>query len=402
MTKKGFTTAEWKHINALLDKDPDKFGLPKRIYGTVVLGSFNIRKLGSSRNRSKETWEFLARICRQFDLIAIQEIMDDLSGLNRIMDLLGPEFGMVVSDKSGVFPGASGLGERLGFIFRWSVVERGEVISDITYDRSKVIQIMAENYEAIHKAMKPYSEKYLDWKAGNRGKPRNIKLPAFLSFIRQPYCVSFKLKGFPGTQPYEFMAVNAHLFFGDYMSDRRQEFHALMQWIIERVKDNDKAYYPNFILLGDLNLDYNNPARDRKTVEKSMKSYDKDGNEETDPDKQINVNFPFLDVHPDQSKVFKTNARLNETFDHIGLFFKNSTNNLPTYKQNRTMGQGDGKIDYGVFNFVELFRKALGVTPTVDQMTKAQKDEFFPKFEHKVSDHMPLWLRLPLPEITTI
>ena len=50
--------------------------------------------------------------------------MDDLSGLNRIMEHLGPEFGMVVSDKTGVFPGASGLGERLGFVFRWSIVKR--------------------------------------------------------------------------------------------------------------------------------------------------------------------------------------------------------------------------------------------------------------------------------------
>ncbi len=398
MATKGFKKEEWEKINALLDSEPNKFGLPERKYGTIVLGSFNIRKLGSSRNRSKETWEFLSRICRQFDLIAIQEIMDDLSGLNRIMELLGPEFGMVVSDKSGVFPGASGLGERLGFIFRWSVVERGEVISDITYDRSKVIEILAENYDAISKVMKPYSEKFIEYKKGERSKPRNIKLPAFLSFIRQPYCVSFKLKGFPGTKPYEFMAVNAHLFFGDYMSDRRQEFHALMQWIIERVKDNDKAYYPNFILLGDLNLDYNNPNRDRSTVEKSMKSYDKDGNEETDPKKLINVNFPFLDVHPNQTEVFKTNARLNETFDHIGLFFKNEDSNLPKYTENALMGKGDGNMDYGVFNFVELFREALNENTPVAQMTTAHKKKFFSRFEHKVSDHMPLWLRLPLPK----
>ena len=179
---------------------------------------------------------------------------------------------------------------------------------------------MAEHYQAIHDVMQPYSEKYLAYKEGIRSKPRNIKLPAFLSFIRQPYCVSFKINGFPGTQSYEFMAVNAHLFFGDYMSDRRQEFHALMQWIIERVKNNDKAYYPNFVLLGDLNLDFNKPVRDRATVETSMKSYDKDGSEETDPRKHINVNFPFLDPHPGQSEVFRTNARLTETFDQIGLF----------------------------------------------------------------------------------
>ena len=397
MASKPYTKDEWKTINAVLDNNPDKYRFPKRIYGTALMGSFNIRKLGSSRNRSVETWQFLARICKQFDLIAIQEIMDDLSGLNRIMEYLGPEFGMVVSDKTGVFPGASGLGERLGFVFRWSIVERGEVISDITYDRSKVIEIMAENYQAIHDVMKPYSEKYLGYKEGTRKKPRNIKLPAFLSFIRQPYCVSFKIKGLPETQPYEFMAVNAHLFFGDYMSDRRQEFHALMQWIIERVKNNDKAYYPNFVLLGDLNLDFNDPDKDRTAVEKSMKSYDKDGNEETDQTKNVNVNFPFLDTHPDQTRVFKTNARLSETFDQIGLFFRDSSKNWPTYQNNINMGTLETGPDYGVFNFVELFHDALGVKTPLDEMSTVQKKNFFGRFEHKISDHMPLWLRLSLP-----
>ncbi len=397
MASSGFTNDEWKKINATLDKDPDKYGCPRRIYSTALLGSFNIRKIGSTRGRSAETWRFLARICKQYDLIAVQEIMDDLSGLKRIMEILGPDFGMVASDKTGVYPGSNGLGERLGFIYRWSIVERGEVISDVTYDRTKVLEIVAENYDAIHEVMASYAEKYKDYKAGNRNKPRNVKFPAFISFIRQPYCVSFRIKGFPGTKPYEFMAVNAHLLFGDYMSDRRQEFHALMQWIVERVKNNDKAYYPNFMLMGDLNLDFNNPVRDMATVRKSMKSYDKDGNDETDPKKQINVNFPFLDVHPRRDEVFRTNARLSETFDQIGMFFRDATAQWPTYKENGTMGDPADSADYGVFNFVQLFHDALGVDTPVKEMTTDQKQAFFSRFEHKVSDHMPLWLRLPLP-----
>ena len=51
------------------------------------LGSFNIRKLGASRSRNSDTWEFLANVCRSVDLLAVQEIMDDLSGLRQ----QGPE-----------------------------------------------------------------------------------------------------------------------------------------------------------------------------------------------------------------------------------------------------------------------------------------------------------------------
>ncbi len=80
-----FTSAEWDIINARLEADPERYGLPQREYGSTLLGSFNIRKLGSSRSRSPDTWEFLANVCRSFDLLAVQEVMDDLSGLRRLM-----------------------------------------------------------------------------------------------------------------------------------------------------------------------------------------------------------------------------------------------------------------------------------------------------------------------------
>ena len=124
-----FTSADWKLIRARLDEDPRRYGLPQREYGSVLLGSFNIRKFGSSRSRNSDTWEFLADVCRSFDLLAGQEIMDDLSGLRRLMSLLGPEFSMVVSDLTGVFPGEPGLGERLGFIYRCDATKPRILIS---------------------------------------------------------------------------------------------------------------------------------------------------------------------------------------------------------------------------------------------------------------------------------
>ena len=143
MAAKQFTTAEWRTIRETLDSDRGKYGLPERVYGSVLLGSFNIRKLGSTRSRSPATWEFLAEVCRSFDLLAVQEVMDDLGGLRRLMSLLGPEFDLIVSDVTGKFPGESGLGERLGFIYRWSAVKRTEVATDVTYDRTKMLNTVA-------------------------------------------------------------------------------------------------------------------------------------------------------------------------------------------------------------------------------------------------------------------
>ena len=225
----------------------------------MLIGSFNIRKMGSSRGRSNATWEFLAGVCGSFDLLAVQEIMDDLSGLQRLMSLLGPDYSMVVSDQTGVFPGEPGVGERLGFIYRWNVVERMEVASDVTYDRTKVIDSIASDYETFTGDMAPYARRMADYRAGRRRRRPRLNLQVFLSFIRQPFCVAFRIAGHPGTRPYEFMAINAHLYFGNYISDRRQEFNALVDWIMSRLEANSRAYYPNFVLLGDLNLDYDNP-----------------------------------------------------------------------------------------------------------------------------------------------
>ena len=384
-----FTSREWNTIMDTLNSDRTSFGLPDREYGSVLMASFNIRKLGSSRSRNARTWEFLAEVVKSFDIVAVQEIMDDLSGMQRLMDLLGPEFELIVSDQTGVFPGEAGVGERLGFIYRWSVVERTEVATDVTYDRTKVLNTIAGNYDAFSEAMGPYATRYAAYMAGtSRSKPK-LRMPMFLTFIRQPFCVSFRIAGNPGTKPYEFMAVNAHLYYGDYISDRRQEFDALMDWITERVVLDHRAYYPNFLLLGDLNLDYDNPNTERARIEPHLKTLNNRSGDE------VNVYFPFLDSHPDRTGPFRTNARMSETFDQIGLFSRDSR--LPTFEDNSIMGQDARGPDYGVFNFVELFSQALLNAP-FESLTGDTREDFLRRFQHKVSDHMPLWMRLPMPE----
>lgn len=389
-----FTVPEWKRIEEELTANPEQYGFPNRVYGSVLLGSFNVRKLGAAKGRSKRTWEFLARICKQFDLIAIQEVMDDLSGMRELMELLGSDFEMIVSDKTGAFPGEPGLGERLAFVYNRRVVVRTEVATDITFDRSKILSTLIANRDDVHEALDPmvaYEKKLASWRRDRRGRrPRRpkLKLPTFLAFIRAPFCVSFEVPGHPGTEPYRFMGVNAHLYFGNYIDDRRQEFDALMDWIVSRVDENDATYYPNFFLFGDLNLDYDNPAKDRGRVERHLKRFDGESAE------GVRVNFPFLDPHPDRETVFRTNARMTETFDQIGLFFRDQR--FPPCDVNEDMGSHPEGPDYGVFDFVDLFAQAVLNKP-FSELQKQEKTDLVKRFEHKVSDHLRLWIRLPLP-----
>jgi endonuclease/exonuclease/phosphatase family metal-dependent hydrolase len=389
-----FKPEDWRSIRDTLDENPVGFGLPVRVYGSVILGSFNIRKLGSARNRNRNTWEFLAHVCQHFDLLAVQEILDDLTGLKRLKSLLGPDFGFIISDTTGAFPGRRGLAERLGFIYNRRLVERTEIATDITYDRTEVLRTLALNRDRIRPVMNRYG-KYLQsvkaWQDGGREGPKpkeptraQLRMPVFLTFIRQPFCVGFRVRGHPGTDPYEFMAVNAHLNYGDPRHDPIQEFHALMNWIVARAGQKSKAYHPNFILMGDLNMDFDDPVEDKKRLIKEVKDLN------TVTRGGVSVNFPFLDVHPNRTEVFRTNARVSETYDQIGLFSRDKR--LPAYRINETeMGQKPTGPDFGVFNFSELFATALGVPDSA-------RGELIKRFEHKVSDHMPLWLRLPLPQ----
>ncbi len=94
-----FSRAEWNKINRL--EPLESFGLPERRSKSVVIGTFNIRKLGTVKNRSPQSWTFLAQICKRFDLLAVQEVMDNLEGLRHLHKALGDDYGMVVSDVTG-------------------------------------------------------------------------------------------------------------------------------------------------------------------------------------------------------------------------------------------------------------------------------------------------------------
>merc|ERR1719491_1080206 len=138
--------------------------------------------------------------------------------------------------------------------------------------------------------------------------------------------------------------------------DRWREFEALMHWIRDRVVNQEKMYFPNYVLLGDLNLDYDKPETDFAKMEELVKNIDGETADE------IKINFPFLDVHPNQEKHFTSNIVLTQRYDQIGMFFSDSDGEgrgFPTKKENVTMGKHEDGPDYGVFNFTELFAKAL-------------------------------------------
>ncbi|MCP3960180.1 MAG: endonuclease/exonuclease/phosphatase [bacterium] len=422
-----FEPEEWAKIRETLRAEPEKFGLPTRQYGSVVFASFNIRKLGRIKTgnvheRDEATFDFMADVCRHFDLLAVQEVMSDTEGLLELKRQMGPEYGIVHSDVTGAFPGRPGNAERLAYIYNRSLVERSEMVSDVTYDRTEVVKRIADHNDELHKVLeglagkrKVYGnklEKYLDQGGARPREPSmsGIRLPGFLTFVRTPFAAGFRVRGHPDSEPYEFLAVNAHLNYGDSDWDRIWEGRALTEWMLGKVKTGKKNNL-NVVLFGDLNLVFKNPRKDLPRIAESVHDAAKRAGL-----KKVEIVMPFLFPHPrpkqrvvPEGSVFRTNAKLNQTFDQLGAFFNDqrlkgvSTRVTSEQSRGKTLPAGhvNGEVwgtfaDYGVFNFSDLFSQALKGKSYWE--LGEETNDFVKRYDFRFSDHMPIWTRLPLPE----
>lgn len=396
---KRFTASEWDKIIKTFEADPKSFGLPDGgREASLVLASFNIRKLNRTENREAEL-DFMARFCARCDLIAVQEIQDDLEGLLYLVARMESkiagegEFGVVVSDITGEVPGERGMAERLAFIYRKRRIRRLDMVSDLNIDRTAVMDHFFTHHDVIMKAQKTYLKKMKEYKEEKRKSPPKFVMPAFVTFVRAPHVVAFEMPAANDKPAITFAGVNAHLTWGN-TSERRAEFEALLSWMTHRLKSEDKMTVDNFILLGDLNMDFDKPITDRNKINNAIRAK----NEEVFGDSENRrIYFPFIDKHPKTGKHIRSNARNDETFDQIAFFRGSKEDRLPndTWATPQTGEDPDG-FNYGVFNFADIFARALK-NKAYSQLDKTEKAALGKFFEHSVSDHMPIWVRLPRP-----
>ena len=412
-----FSANDWKNINDELAGNEAKYSLPKRDNKSIVIASWNIRKFGkiNTEKRDSHHFEFLSKIAKRFDLISIQEVMDDLSSIKKLKELMNkgitnPEkmYGLVLSDITGDIPGGPGLQERLAFLYRRDRVKRTEIASDISVDRGPVLRKMrdlAGKYVgALVDLVEDHEEgreNFFEWgkkwaKTGTRPKspsPPKLHFANFLNFVRSPYVVSFEL-GINSQTPYKIMAVGAHLVFGT-PKQRAEEFGALMDWISSRLAKPGRAYYQNFLLMGDLNLDIDT-EKDRTSIDKKVKEFARkiSSSRRKTP---VDIYFPFITPHPkgDGTTTLRSNAKLSQTYDQIGFFSVDER--LPKSVNRNLLGVKGALNDYGVFNFTNLFSNALK-KKNFNELTTREQDSVVKRFHNTVSDHMPIWARLAMPE----
>lgn len=190
--------------------------IPPKQDGKFLLGSWNIANLGDEgQKRDTGDIKIIAEILSWFDVVAIQEVKENLKDFRRIMLSLPESYGAVFSDMAG-------NNERMVFIYDRARVERLELAGEI---------------------------------AEPPGSHRHIKLPGirqkFRGFDRNPFAVAFN------TSAGVFTAVNAHLYFGSSSKQaenrRALEAYALGRWADLRMNRGD-AYSGNTVVIGDLNM----------------------------------------------------------------------------------------------------------------------------------------------------
>lgn len=177
----------------------------------LLLATFNIREFDSNRKkngpRTIESFYYLAEIISSFDIIALQEINEDISALQKVMKILGSHYNFFLTD---ITEGKGGNGERMAFV----------------YDAKKIL------FRNI---------------AGEIVLPGTKENPV-PQFARTPYLVSFQAGWF------KFSLCTVHIYYGsdsgEELEERIKEIENLSMFFKKRSLKEDE----NFILLGDFNI----------------------------------------------------------------------------------------------------------------------------------------------------
>lgn len=188
--------------------------IPSKQYNRLLVATWNIANLGLQKRR-EEDYRLIAEMLSWFDIVAVQEVNDNLVGLRSIQEYLPREYRVIFSDPAG-------NNERMTFIF----------------DGSKITPL--EKFGEID--VPPQDHRY-------------ITLPGidteFDGFDRNPFLCSFRSCSFT------FILANAHFYFGDDTTEdrvrRSLEAYATSRWADLR-RNSKYAYCDNIVVLGDFNL----------------------------------------------------------------------------------------------------------------------------------------------------
>ncbi|MDF2621120.1 MAG: endonuclease/exonuclease/phosphatase family protein [Xanthobacteraceae bacterium] len=208
--------------------------------GALLLATWNIRDFDSNKfgwgPRRPETFYYLAEFVSAFDLVAIQEVNEDLEPFRRLMRILGREWDYIVTD---VTEGPSGNRERMAFVYNTEKVWFRKVAGEIVLPEGQLV--------VARKKVKPKDQPDI--------APTIVETRQ--QFARSPFMVAFQSGWF------RFSLCTVHIYYGsdsgNELQRRIDEIRKLVAFFAKRqdsaTPDADQLGAPeNYILLGDFNV----------------------------------------------------------------------------------------------------------------------------------------------------
>lgn len=189
---------------------------PKTVDPTLLLATWNLREFGGTKYGGREDDEplfYIAEIMSRFDMIAVQEVRDNLDALDRLMRKLGAWWKYLVSD---VTLGKQGNNERSAYIYDSRKISFGGLAGELIPEMKK----------------------------------EGGTLKSEFAFARTPYVAGFRAGW------YKFTICTQHFYYGQSKADdpqRLQEAKTVVDLLKKRMKSKD-AWASNTILLGDFNI----------------------------------------------------------------------------------------------------------------------------------------------------
>jgi len=202
--------------------------VPGKADGKLLLATWNLRDFDVDRFgwglRLDESILYIAEIVAKFDLVAVQEVNRDLTGLHRLMAALGGDWRYLATDTT---EGRGGHGERMAFLYDAARVRFRGIAGEVVLPEGQ--EIVVPDADAG------------DGDGQGDGARR-------IQFARSPFVTAFQAGW------YKFNLATVHIYYGDTSGAkfrrRVDEIRAIAEFFARRQAREAE----DFILLGDFNI----------------------------------------------------------------------------------------------------------------------------------------------------
>lgn len=163
---------------------------------TLLLATWNLRDFGRKGargygERTLESLYYIAAFISAFDLVAVQEVNDDLDLFNTLRGILGRNWDFIATDTS---PGKAGNDERMVFLFDTRKVRFRSIAGEITLLEEELIRLSEQKAD-----MPAGSKLYPRGRNRNRYTGRNS--PQATRRFEDPQRAAVRANAFPRVLP---------------------------------------------------------------------------------------------------------------------------------------------------------------------------------------------------------